>query len=323
MNHIEVESLVKKFNKNFTAVDNISFSVKEGECFGLLGPNGAGKTTTLNILSTLLLPTSGKAIIAGFDAIKDKSMVRKNIGMVFQEPALDTKLTGRENLEFHAMMYGVDPKTRKERIDYFLNLVELYEKGETLVRNYSGGMKRRLEIARGLIQRPKVLFLDEPTLGLDSQTRKLIWDYIKKLKKETDISIILTTHYMEEADSLCDRIAIIDRGKIIALDTPEKLKEGLGGDLITVEVDKNPSDFLKNLSSFEWIKNIKSSNDSSNIITLTVHKANLRIAKVFDSARELGININSLDIHSPSLDDVFIKYTGSTIRNIEQREKEW
>lgn len=221
---IEVKNLVKKF-KEFVAVDNISFSVGEQECFGLLGPNGAGKTTTINILATLLKPTSGFASVAGFDVTKYRNEVRKNIGIVFQEPALDSRLTGRENLEFHAMMYGIDKTTRNQRVKELLDLVELAEKANVLVRNYSGGMKRRLEIARGLIHTPKVLFLDEPTLGLDSQTRRLIWEYIKKLK----VTIILTTHYMEEAEFLCDRIGIIDHGKIATLDTLANLKATHGG----------------------------------------------------------------------------------------------
>lgn len=224
---IYLKDLTKKF-KDITAVDAISFDVRSGECFGLLGPNGAGKTTTINMLSTLLRPTSGKALVAGFDVETHKNDVRKSIGIVFQEPALDSKLTGRENLEFHAMMYGVGPKERNAKIKELLGLVELTEKQDTLVSNYSGGMKRRLEIARGLIQRPKVLFLDEPTLGLDSQTRRLIWDYIKRLNKEMNVTIILTTHYMEEADYLCDRIAIIDHGRIVASGTPGELKEQTG-----------------------------------------------------------------------------------------------
>ncbi|MCX5748754.1 MAG: ATP-binding cassette domain-containing protein [Candidatus Saganbacteria bacterium] len=219
--------LFKAFGKTI-AVDHISFDVSCGQCFGLLGPNGAGKTTTINMLVTLLKPTSGSASVAGFDVIKNKNDVRKSIGIVFQEPALDSKLTGKENLEFHAMMYGIGPKERNAKIKDLLDLVELTEKQDVLVSNYSGGMKRRLEIARGLIQKPKVLFLDEPTLGLDSQTRRLIWEYIKKLNKEKGVTIILTTHYMEEADYLCDRIAIIDHGKIVAIDTPDELKKLTG-----------------------------------------------------------------------------------------------
>ena len=251
---IEVKNLVKTF-KSTTAVNDISFEVEEGLCFGLLGPNGAGKTTTLNILATLLKLTSGSATVAGFDVSAKKNDVRKNIGMVFQEPALDSKLTGRENLEFHAMMYGIEPKVYKKRIDTLLSLVELREKENVMTQNYSGGMKRRLEIARGLIHRPKVLFLDEPTLGLDSQTRRLIWNYVKNLINEYKVTVILTTHYMEEADFLCDRIAIIDHGKILVNDTPDSLKAACGAGC--------------------------------------------------------------------SLEEVFLKYVGTDIRNIEEREKIW
>ena len=231
MNSIKVENLTKKFGA-FTAVDNISFTVKKGELFGLLGPNGAGKTTTINMLCTLLKSTAGKGIVAGFNISQDKDKVRKSIGIVFQEPALDSTLTGKENLEFHAMMYGMKKNERINRIKKVMELVELTDKANVLVQNYSGGMKRRLEIARGLIHQPKVLFLDEPTLGLDAQTRRHIWEYIKKLNKETNVSIILTTHYMEEADYLCERVAIIDFGKIVAIDSPKKLKDVLGGDVI-------------------------------------------------------------------------------------------
>ena len=209
MDDIRVEQLTKTFGE-LTAVDRLSFTVPSGELFGLLGPNGAGKTTTINMLATLLKPTSGSAEVAGHDVSKNRDDVRKSIGIVFQEPALDSQLTGRENLEFHSMMYGMGREDRRKRIDEVLGLVELTEKARVQVQNYSGGMKRRLEIARGLIHHPRVLFLDEPTLGLDAQTRRHIWDYIKKLNKEKGVTIILTTHYMEEADYLCGRVAIMD-----------------------------------------------------------------------------------------------------------------
>ena len=218
------------------AVDRISFSIPEGELFGLLGPNGAGKTTIINILATLLRPTSGTAEVAGISVTGDRDALRRQIGIVFQEPALDVRLTGRENLQFHAMMYGLAKPERKERIAQVLELVDLQDKADLLVEKYSGGMKRRLEIARGLIQHPKVLFLDEPTLGLDAQTRRHIWDYIRKLNREKRVTIILTTHYMEEADYLCDRVAIIDKGKIVAMDTPAHLKDILGGDMVHLEI---------------------------------------------------------------------------------------
>jgi ABC-2 type transport system ATP-binding protein len=254
MSAISVENLTKVFNE-LRAVDGISFEVKEGELFGLLGPNGAGKTTTLNMLATLIRPTSGKAFVFGFDVLKERNKVRKLIGMVFQEPALDNYLTGRENLEFHGMMYGLSRREAKERVKEALKIVELEEFSDKLVLTYSGGMKRRLEIARALVHQPKILFLDEPTLGLDAQTRRRIWDYIKKLNKERGVTIILTTHYMEEADFLAERVAIIDYGKIVALDTPENLKNLLGGDVISVEV-YNPQRSFEIFQKLSWVKKI-------------------------------------------------------------------
>ncbi|MCD6371213.1 MAG: ATP-binding cassette domain-containing protein [Candidatus Aenigmarchaeota archaeon] len=315
---IEVRNLTKKFN-GFTAVDNISFEVKKGELFGLLGPNGAGKTTTINMLSTLLNPTSGSARVAGYDIVKEKEDVRRNIGVVFQEPALDNKLTGRENLEFHAMMYGMDREERKKRINEVLELVELSDKANVLVENYSGGMKRRLEIARGLIHKPKVLFLDEPTLGLDVQTRRHIWDYIKKLKKESNITIILTTHYMEEADYLCDRVAIIDHGKIIAMDTPKSLKDELGGDIITFEVEEKADEFMDIIGKLRFVKSIKK-HDSK--LTVTVKQGEKRIPELITMAQKNNVNVKSVTLHKPSLEDVFLHFTGKTIREKEASQKE-
>ncbi len=248
---IRVENLLKRF-EDVTAVDRISFSVPQGELFGLLGPNGAGKTTTINILSTLIRPTSGTAEVGGYEVTRNRDLVRKSIGIVFQEPALDGKLTGRENLEFHAMMYGLDKAERRKRIAAVLDLVELSEKAAVLVEKYSGGMKRRLEIARGLIHRPKVLFLDEPTLGLDAQTRRHIWEYVRKLNKESGVTIILTTHYMEEADFLCDRIAIMDHGKFVALDTAPRLKDVLGGDVVSLEIESGLEPFLARARGLDW-----------------------------------------------------------------------
>ncbi|HHH80243.1 MAG TPA: ATP-binding cassette domain-containing protein, partial [Thermoplasmatales archaeon] len=233
MNIIETFELTKKFN-SLAAVDHVSFSVKEGEIFGFLGPNGAGKTTTIKMLTTLLNPTEGTAKVCGFDIIKNRNEVRQSIGVVFQEPALDTELTGKENLDFHARMYGLDRERRVSRIEEVLRIVDLQDKKDVLVKYYSGGMKRRLEIARGLMHFPRVLFLDEPTLGLDAQTRRAIWEYIKKMNKEEKTTIFLTTHYMDEADFLCDRVAIIDHGRIIILDTIPKLKNAIGNDVITL-----------------------------------------------------------------------------------------
>jgi len=307
---IKIKNLTKRF-KNFIAVDNISLNVKAGEMIGLLGPNGAGKTTIINMLSTLLRPTSGYAEVAGFDITRDKDDVRRNIGIVFQEPALDRMLTGKENLEFHAMMYQIKRKERKARLNEVLKLVELTDKVDVLVEKYSGGMKRRLEIARGLIHKPKVLFLDEPTLGLDSHTRRRIWDYIKKLNKNGEVTIILTTHYMEEADYLCDNVVIMDHGRIIAQDTPNRLKEMLGGDIISLEIGKESRDLIKHLKTIKWIKTLKTDNE---FLNLSVETGDKRIPELINIIQKFGIDIISVNLHKPSLEDVFLNYTGKTIR---------
>lgn len=230
---IKTDRLTKKFG-GFVAVDSVSLEIREGELFGLLGPNGAGKTTTINMLCTMLAPTSGRAFVNGFDISRQDS-VRRSIGIVFQDPTLDDELTGKENLDFHGRVYHMPADLRAKRIKEVLALVGLTEKAHLAVKTYSGGMKRRLEIARGLMHHPKILFLDEPTLGLDPQTRRSIWQHIQRMNKEEKITIILTTHYMEEADALCDRVGIIDHGKIIALDTPRNLKHNAGRENSTLE----------------------------------------------------------------------------------------
>jgi len=314
---IRTENLTKKFN-DLTAVDNVTFSVKKGEIFGFLGPNGAGKTTTIKMLTTLLNPTNGTAQVTGFDIKKDRNNVRKNIGVVFQEPALDIELTGKENLDFHARMYGIGKEKRKERINEVLNLVNLEDKKDTFVKNYSGGMKRRLEIARGLMHFPKVLFLDEPTLGLDSQTRRAIWAYIKKMNKEENTTLFLTTHYMDEADYLCDRVGIIDKGKIIVTDTTSNLKKSVGNDVITLSC----SDLNKlesRIAEESWIKNTKK-HDS--FLTIGVEKGEEKIPIIIELAQSIGIKIKSINLRTPTLDDVFLSYTGRTIRE-EEAEHPW
>ncbi len=318
MDAIHVENLTRKFDA-FTAVDGISFSVEEGELFGLLGPNGAGKTTTINMLSTLLRPTSGSATVNGFDVSGARDNVRKSIGVVFQEPALDGKLTGRENLEFHTMMYGIGKAERNRRIAEVLALVELADKAKTRVEKYSGGMKRRLEIARGLTHKPKVLFLDEPTLGLDAQTRRHIWEYIRKLNKEGGVTIILTTHYMEEADFLCGRIAIMDHGKFVALDTPSRLKDTLGGDVVSLELEGDAAEFLEELGRQDWIKRSKL---RDGVLSLTMEKGERRIAELVMMAREKGVAVNCVNLRKPSLEDVFLHFTGRTIREQEANQSE-
>jgi ABC-2 type transport system ATP-binding protein len=315
---IRVENLTKTF-EGFTAVDGISFAVEEGELFGLLGPNGAGKTTTINMLSTLLRPTSGSAVVAGFDVARDRDAVRQSIGIVFQEPALDGRLTGRENLEFHTMMYGIGKVERRRRIDEVLTLVELTDKAATLVEKYSGGMKRRLEIARGLTHRPKVLFLDEPTLGLDAQTRRHIWDYIRKLNQEAGVTIILTTHYMEEADFLCGRVAIMDHGKFVALDTPSRLKDTLGGDVVSLELDGDATAFLDALGREDWVKRSKFHED---VLSLTMEKGERRIPELVMLAQQKGVAVSCVNLRKPSLEDVFLHFTGRTIREQEANQSE-
>ncbi len=304
-NIIEAHNLVKKFD-GFEAVRGVTFSVKRGEIFGFLGPNGAGKTTTINMLCTLLKPTSGSAVVNGFDVSKDPNAVRQSIGLVFQDPSLDNRLTARENLEFHAMIYDLSVEDMQERILEVLRLVELEERQNDLVINFSGGTKRRLEIARGLLHYPKVLFLDEPTLGLDPQTRNHIWQYIHELKKREDITIFLTTHYMDEAEN-CDRVSIIDYGRIVALDTPDNLKKRVGGDIIQIKT----VDDGRALKEIEAKYNTSVGRDGSGLrFSITDGE---RFIPEFIST--FGVKIISINWRRPTLDDVFLKLTGHAIRD--------
>ncbi|MBP2146586.1 ABC-2 type transport system ATP-binding protein [Methanofollis sp. W23] len=307
---IQVEGLTRTFDE-VVAVDGISFTVEDGEIFGLLGPNGAGKTTTINMLTTLLSPTGGRATVGGADIATERDRVRQQIGVVFQEPALDTNLTARENLDFHAMMYGIPRQAREDRIAAVLGLVELDDRADDLVSEYSGGMKRRLEIARGLIQRPKVLFLDEPTLGLDAQTRRRIWEYVEALNRDEGVTVVLTTHYMEEADYLCDRVAIIDHGKISVLDTPEALKTSLGGDLITLGVEGDDAGFKNRLHEEPWVRQVGGAGQT---ISIVVEEGDRRVAALVAMAAAERLEIVSVNLRQPSLEDVFLHVTGRTIR---------
>jgi ABC-2 type transport system ATP-binding protein len=308
MNTVEVSSLVKKFN-GFTAVKGVSFSVAKGELFGLLGPNGAGKSTTIYMLTTLIDPTSGSASVNGFDIVAHPDEVRGSIGIVFQDPTVDTRLTAYDNLDIHGRLYGMDGKTRKNRIDEVLALVELTEWKDKMVKTFSGGMRRRLEIARGLMHTPKLLFLDEPTLGLDPQTRRHIWSYIAKLKAQ-GITIILTTHYLEEADYLCDRIAIIDHGEIKVLDTPKNLKSIIGGSIISIE-SRDPKKLAGVITKLGYSKEPRISEMTVSFETKNGGKL---VPKVMEAVLKAGIEIESIEVHVPSLEDVFIHYTGSSIR---------
>jgi ABC-2 type transport system ATP-binding protein len=308
-NAIETSDLTRKFN-SLVAVDSLNISVEQGEVFGLLGPNGAGKTTTISMLCTILKPTSGTARVNGFDIVKQDTQVRRSIGIVFQDPSIDDRLTGQENLYMHANLYGVPPSDQKPRIDRILKLVELDERADDLLRTYSGGMRRRLEIARGLIHYPKVLFLDEPTIGLDPQTREHIWSYIEELKNAHDITIVLTTHYMEEADRLSDRIAIMDYGKIVASDTPTALKETLEGDVITVKTKEAG----KLSSVLVGMPGILKTNVFDETFEVTVRGGKALLPRIVETAAKNGVFIESVSLREPNLADVFLHYTGRAIR---------
>ena len=312
VNIIEVKNLTKKFDK-LTAVDNISFSVTQGEIFGFLGPNGAGKSTTISILSTLLKSDSGQALINGFDVNKQRNQVRKSIGLVFQDSSLDDKLTAKENLYFHADLYGVDKEIFSERLPEVLKLVDLWDRQDHIVKTFSGGMKRRLEIARGLIHYPQVMFLDEPTIGLDPQTRFNIWEYVLRLKKEKDMTIFMTTHYLAEAE-YCDRIAIIDQGKIVALDTPVNLKKMVGGDIITIMAANTEK--LKQEIETKFGAAVKV---EDNKLKIKVADGDKFLAKLFN---ELEEKIQSVELRKPTLDDVFLNLTGKKIREEEASGKD-
>jgi len=301
---VQVDGLVKKYGE-LTAVDDISFEVEKGEIFGFLGPNGAGKTTTISILCTLLQLTSGRAYLYGYDVATQRKSVRQSIGMVFQDPSLDDQLTGRENLEFHATIYRLPPDVKEKRIREVLEMVDLFKRADDRVDTYSGGMKRRLEIARGLLHYPKVYFLDEPTVGLDPQTRNYIWEYIHGLKKREDITIFLTTHYMEEAEN-CDRIAIIDHGKIIASDTPDGLRDLIGGDVIQIKTadDEAAEKELTGKFGLEIMHEL-------NCLCFKVDKGEEFIP---DFIHNFSMPIQAISLHRPTLDDVFIKLTGREIR---------
>jgi len=304
-NIIEVKNLVKDFKK-VKAIDGITFSVKEDEIFGFLGPNGAGKTTTINIICTLLSKTSGEVTLCGYDVARERNKIRNSIGMVFQDPSLDDRLTALENLYFHGLLYNIPRSTLKERSEEVLEIVNLTSRKSNLVSTYSGGMKRRLEIARGLLHYPRILFLDEPTLGLDPQTRNKIWDYIIKLKKTKNITIFLTSHYMEETE-ICDRIAIIDKGKIIALDSPENLKNIIGGDIITILSEDN-------IKLKEYINEITGSevhDAKEGKIRFEVKDSSSFIPKFIKNS---PVKILSISARKPTLNDVFLDLTGREIR---------
>ncbi len=313
MNIIRVANLTKQFN-GFTAVDHVNFEVKKGEIFGFLGPNGAGKSTTINMLSTILSATDGEAFINNFSILSQRDDVRKSIGLVFQDPSLDDRLTAEENLRFHAKLYGVPSNEYQKRKQEVLKLVDLWDRRDTIVKNFSGGMKRRLEIARGLLHYPAVLFLDEPTIGLDPQTRAHLWGYILRLKREKEMTIFMTTHYMNEAE-YCDRIAIIDHGKIVASGTPVYLKKQMGGDVISMTSSQKME--LKKEIEERYKKKVREKNGT---LQIEVEDGEKFLPRLFN---ELSTKIDSIELRKPTLDDVFLSLTGRAIREEEATDKDY
>ena len=295
---------LKKTYGTLCAVDSLSLEIEDGEVFGLLGPNGAGKTTTLMMLVTLVPPTAGSALVNGFDIVTRADRVRRSIGVVFQDPSSDETLTGYENLKLHGMLYDMPARLREQQIEEVLALVGLTERKDDVVKKYSGGMRRRLELARGLMHHPKILFLDEPTLGLDPQAREHIWEYVKNLAEKKNITIILTTHYMEEADRLCDRIAIIDRGKVAALGSPARLKQDIGGDRVFL---RGAGGDGKNLGDLAFVRQVE---PVSGGISLVVEDASRHLQEILARSGP----VESVDVRAVTLDDVFLYYTGREMR---------
>ena len=301
---IIVKNLVKKYG-SFNALNGLSFEVNENEIFGLLGPNGAGKTTLIHILATLLKPTEGGVVVNGFDVLRNAINVRQSIGVVFQAPSSDDILTGYENLKVHALLYGIPRKIREKRISEVLQLVGLDDRKDDQVKKYSGGMRRRLEIARGLLHHPKVFFLDEPTLGLDPKSRESMWKYIKKIVREEKVTIILTTHYMEEADMLCDRIGFITNGKIIALDSPSKLKQEIGGDIVKITfIGEVP--LTEEFTKFDFVHKVE---QKANTVTVYMEEVNSNLHMLIKDLK----GVQTIEYNKPTLNDVFLKLSGDSL----------
>jgi len=307
---VSVRGLAKDYGE-VKAVKGVEFDVSPGETFGFLGPNGAGKTTTIGMLCTLVRPTAGSATVAGYDVVRQREDVRRSIGLVFQDPTLDNYLTAEQNLRFHAELYGVPRAVVRTRLSGVLELVGLADKRKTEVRTFSGGMKRRLEIARGLLHAPVVLFLDEPTIGLDPQTRRSIWEYIRSLKDSEGTTIFMTTHYMDEAE-YCERIGIIDKGQIVAMGTPEELKASVGKDRVQILTDDSALAIAELKQHFGLEAAVHEGN-----VTFSVAGGAEFVPKLFGKFSDLGIPVRSVNVSRPSLDDVFLSYTGTTIRDAE------
>jgi ABC-2 type transport system ATP-binding protein len=314
---IEVSGITKRYDA-ITAVDNVSFDVMEGEIFGFLGPNGAGKTTLIRMLTTLLKPTEGNAIVGGCDVVKNPEEVRRQIGVVPQAMTSDLDLTGYENMDIYGRFYGISSRERKERIKYILDMVGLTARAHDLVASYSGGMRRRLEVGRVLVHQPKILFLDEPTIGLDPQSRRVVWDFLRKLIEGDSMTVFLTTHYMEEAEALCNRIAIIDSGQIIAIGSPDELKSQIpGNDIISLAFENLPEDIIERIKALTFVHNV---NIEDNNLRVYVDNGSLNLPQLIDEVKSFGGKILSATVHEQSLEDVFIHYTGKTIREEEARK---
>src|SRR5579885_837158 len=309
---IDVKDLTKVYNGSLRAVDGVSFEVNEGEIFGFLGPNGAGKTTTIKMLTTLLRPTSGSATVCGYDVRSHPNDVRASVGIVPQEYTSDEDMTGLENVMFCGDLYGVPRSISKERAKELLDLVGLSDAANRKVQTYSGGMRRRLEIASGLINHPRLLFLDEPTLGLDVQTRTAVWEYIKKLKVDYGMTLFMTTHYLEEADSVCDRIAIIDHGKLIKIGTPSELKAGIGGDIIEVGVMEREPDISQLIMNIKYVKEVKRIDNFYRIKSESGEEA---APAIMEKIRASGLHVTRISLSKPSLDQVYLEYTGRNLRD--------
>lgn len=309
---IDVRHLLKQFG-DLVAVNDISFRVDEGEIFGLLGPNGAGKTTLIRMMTTLTPPTSGTAIVAGHDIVKDSNAVRHAIGVIPQAFTSDPELTAEENMLIHAKLYGVPVNVRANLIQGLLESVDLVKFRNALVRTFSGGMRRRLEIARGLVHSPQILFLDEPTTGLDPVSRTNVWEMIRTLREKSDLTILLTTHYMDEADKLCDRIAIVDHGKLAALDTPTRLKDSVPGtDAVEAEFSGAPPDWIEQLKG---LAQAAGANVRDGVVHIASHDGPSTVAALMDLARARGVTVKRVTVQSTTLDDVFLHYTGRELRD--------
>jgi ABC-2 type transport system ATP-binding protein len=314
---VEVTGLTKRFG-SFTAVDNVSFDVSEGEIFGYLGPNGAGKTTLMRMLTTLVIPSGGSAKIAGFDVVKNSADVRCQIGVISQAMTSDLDLTGHENLDIYGRFYGVPARERKERIKYLLDMVGLSSRAGELVATYSGGMRRRLEVARGLVHKPKILFLDEPSSGLDPQSRRVMWELLQQIRQESSTTMFLTTHYMEEADALCSRIAIIDAGKMIVLGSPAQLKREIpGSDIVSIAVGGLSDAVVSCVKALPYVRNLHVEDET---LRVYVDNGATSLPALMDAIRSSGGLILSASIHEQSLEDVFIHFTGKSIREGEAKK---